>query len=65
MMRVSLKNRLRLSLRSGLLFGRADEPLDDYGKRIVRVILAELESGATVAAVDPVEERSDDRDTTG
>jgi hypothetical protein len=34
---------LRDSIRSGLLFGRHDEPLDDYGKRIVRVILAEVD----------------------
>lgn len=34
---------LRDSIRSGMLFGRHDEPLDDYGKRIVRVILAEVD----------------------
>jgi hypothetical protein len=32
------------SLRSGLLFGSTDEPLDDYGKRIVRVILAAVQA---------------------
>jgi hypothetical protein len=30
------------SLRSGLLFNSLDEPLDAYGKRIVRVILVAL-----------------------
>jgi hypothetical protein len=38
---------LRDSLRCGLLFGRADEPLDAYGNRIVRVILAEIESATS------------------
>lgn len=37
---------LRESARSGLLFGRFDEPLDDYGKRIVRAILAEIDHAA-------------------
>lgn len=44
---------LRESLRSGLLFGRADEPLDAYGKRIVRVILDELESVLGGSAASP------------
>lgn len=34
---------LRDSLRSGLLFGCFDEPLDDAGKRVVRAILARLQ----------------------
>jgi hypothetical protein len=37
-----LEARLEESLRSGLLFGNADEPLDAYGKRIVRVIQSAL-----------------------
>jgi hypothetical protein len=40
--RAALEARLEESLRSGLLFGNAEEPLDAYGKRIVRVILAAL-----------------------
>jgi hypothetical protein len=35
---------LRDSLRSGMLFGRYDEPLDAYGLRIVRAILVEVEA---------------------
>lgn len=45
---------LRESVRSGLLFGRLDEPLDDYGKRIVRAILAEIDHASMcVAAIPP------------
>jgi len=33
-----LEERLLMSLRSGFLFESRDEPLNDYGKRIVRVI---------------------------
>lgn len=36
--------RLRESLRSGLLLDRWDEPLDAYGQRVVRVVIAALES---------------------
>jgi hypothetical protein len=36
--RAEVLAKLAESLRSGLLFGSTDEPLDDYGKRIVRVI---------------------------
>ena len=37
-----LEAELRDSLRSGRLFGEYDEPLDDYGKRVVRRILRAL-----------------------
>lgn len=33
-----LEGSLRESIRAGFLFGNHDEPLDDYGLRIVRVI---------------------------
>jgi len=44
-----LSDWLRESVRSGLMFGRHDEPLDAYGLRLVRVILTEVEAaeGAT------------------
>ena len=42
---------LQASLRSGLLFGRVDEPLDDYGKRLVRVILSEFANAGSGLAV--------------
>lgn len=47
----SLAAWLRESLRSGLLFGRFDEPLDEYGKRIVRVILEAVDQQESVGAV--------------
>lgn len=44
---------LEESLRSGLLFGNADEPLDAYGKRIVRVIVSRLQPAASSEATPP------------
>lgn len=38
-----LRDALNESLRSGLLFGWYDEPLDGYGKRIIRVIVSAIE----------------------
>lgn len=39
-----LADELRESLHTGLLFGHFDEPLDSYGKRLVRVIASRLEA---------------------
>jgi hypothetical protein len=39
----SVVDELRESLRTGWLFGSHDEPLDDAGRRVIRVILTELE----------------------
>jgi RecJ-like exonuclease len=46
----ALVARLTDSLRSGLLFDNLDEPLDAYGKRIVRVVLAALSPTASEGA---------------
>lgn len=43
---MSLKDALNESLRSGLLFGVHEEPLDAYGRRIVRVIVDAIEREA-------------------
>ena len=37
---------VRLSLRSGLLFNDLDEPVDDYGKRLLRKVLTRIERAA-------------------
>lgn len=42
----ALMTALNESLRSGLLFGVMEEPLDAYGKRIVRVIVDAMERAA-------------------
>jgi hypothetical protein len=50
---------LQSSLRCGLLFGRHDEPLNAYGKRIVRVILSEVEHHeAGGVGIGPSEEKA-------
>jgi hypothetical protein len=49
----ALVARLTDSLRSGLLFDNLDEPLDAYGKRIVRVVLAALTASEGVQPHDP------------
>ena len=41
---VEIKRELGESLQRGLLFGDYNEPLDDYGKRLIRVILARIEA---------------------
>jgi uncharacterized protein (DUF1778 family) len=51
----ALVARLTDSLRSGLLFDNLDEPLDAYGKRIVRVVLAALSPSASEGAQATVE----------
>ena len=53
-------DRLRKSVRMGLLFGCPNEPLDDYGKRIVRTIIMEIELAAASQVMDePQRERED------
>jgi hypothetical protein len=47
-----LRQELHDSLRAGYLFGRHDEPLDDAGKRLVRVIEQRIAELTDVAKLD-------------